>query len=38
VALQRWIIMDALGLLLGSPAPGKVVTHDYGPGTAAAGP
>jgi hypothetical protein len=30
VALQRWIIMDALGLLLAPPAPGDVITRDYG--------
>jgi hypothetical protein len=29
-ALQRWIIMDALALLSGPPAPGEVVTRDYG--------
>lgn len=29
-ALQRWIIMDALGLLAGPPAPGEVITRDYG--------
>lgn len=29
-ALQRWIIMDALGLLTGPPAPGEVITRDYG--------
>jgi hypothetical protein len=29
-ALQRWIVMDALGLLSGPPAPGTVTTRDYG--------
>jgi len=29
-ALQRWIIMDALGLLTAPPAPGEVITRDYG--------
>jgi hypothetical protein len=29
-ALQRWIIMDALGLLLGPASPGEVITRDYG--------
>ena len=28
-ALQKWIIMDALGLLLGPPQPGEVLTRDY---------
>jgi hypothetical protein len=28
-ALQKWIIMDALGLLLGAPQPGEVLTRDY---------
>ncbi len=28
-ALQKWIIMDALGLLLASPQPGDVITRDY---------
>jgi hypothetical protein len=29
VALQKWIIMDALGLLLAAPQPGEVITRDY---------
>lgn len=29
-ALQRWIIMDALALLTGPPAPGEVIMRDYG--------
>jgi hypothetical protein len=28
-ALHKWIIMDALGLLLGPPQPGDVITRDY---------
>ncbi len=28
-ALQKWILMDALGLLVGPPRPGEVVTRDY---------
>ncbi len=28
-ALQKWILMDALGLLTGEPRPGEVVTRDY---------
>jgi hypothetical protein len=28
-SLQKWIIMDALGLLLGPPQPGDVITRDY---------
>ncbi len=28
-ALQKWIIMDALGLLLAQPQPGDVITRDY---------
>lgn len=28
-ALQKWIIMDALGLLLAPPAPGEVVSKSY---------
>ena len=28
-AFQKWIIMDALGLLLGPPQPGEVITRDY---------
>jgi hypothetical protein len=28
-ALQKWIIMDALGLLLAPPQPGEVITRDY---------
>ncbi len=31
-ALQKRIIMDALGLLLADPRPGEVVTRDYGGG------
>ena len=29
VALQKWILMDALGLLLAEPRPGEVVERDY---------
>jgi hypothetical protein len=29
VALQKWIIMDALQLLLSDPRPGEVVVRDY---------
>jgi hypothetical protein len=28
-ALHKWIIMDALGLLLGPPQPGDVIARDY---------
>jgi hypothetical protein len=28
-ALHKWIIMDALGLLLSPPQPGEVVIRDY---------
>jgi hypothetical protein len=28
-ALQKWIIMDALGLLVADPRPGEVVERDY---------
>lgn len=28
-ALQKWILMDALGLLLAPPQPGEVITRDY---------
>jgi hypothetical protein len=28
-ALQKWIIMDALGLLLSPPQPGEVIIRDY---------
>ena len=28
-ALQKWILMDALGLLLAPAAPGEVVTRSY---------
>jgi hypothetical protein len=28
-ALQKWILMDALGLLLAAPQPGEVLTRDY---------
>ena len=28
-ALQKWIIMDALGLLLAQPQPGDVISRDY---------
>ena len=28
-SLQKWIIMDALGLLAGEPRPGQVVERDY---------
>ena len=29
-ALQRRILTDALGLLVGDPAPGKVIEKDFG--------
>lgn len=28
-ALQKWILMDALGLLLAPATPGEVVTRNY---------
>ena len=28
-ALQKWIVMDALGLLRDTPRPGEVVHRDY---------
>ena len=28
-ALQKWILMDALGLLTGEPRPGEVIERDY---------
>jgi hypothetical protein len=28
-SLQKWILMDALGLLVGEPRPGEVVERDY---------
>ena len=28
--LQKWILMDALGLALGPAQPGEVVVRDYG--------
>ena len=28
-ALQKWILMDALGLVLAEPRPGEVVERDY---------
>ncbi len=28
-ALQKWILMDALGLLVAAPRPGEVVERDY---------
>jgi hypothetical protein len=28
-ALQKWILMDALGLLVAEPRPGEVVERDY---------
>ncbi len=28
-ALQKWILMDALGLLAGPARPGEVVERDY---------
>lgn len=28
-ALHKWIIMDALGLLLAPAAPGEVITRNY---------
>jgi len=30
-ALQRRILMDALGLLVSEPRPGEVIERDYGP-------
>jgi hypothetical protein len=29
-ALQKWILMDALGLLMGPARPGEVVEKDFG--------
>ncbi len=29
VALQKWILMDALGLLTADPRPGEIVMMDY---------
>jgi hypothetical protein len=29
VSLQKWILMDALGLLVGEPRPGEIVERDY---------
>lgn len=31
-ALQKRIVMDALGLLLAEPRPGEVIMRDYGGG------
>jgi hypothetical protein len=28
-SLQKWIIMDALGLLLAAPQPGDIILRDY---------
>jgi len=28
-ALQKWILMDALGLLLAPAAPGEVISRNY---------
>ena len=28
-ALQKWILMDALGLLVADPRPGEVIERDY---------
>ena len=28
-ALQKWIILDALGLLSADPRPGEVIARDY---------
>jgi hypothetical protein len=28
-ALHKWILMDALGLLVSDPSPGRVVERDY---------
>ena len=28
-ALQKWILTDALGLLVGDPHPGEVIERDY---------
>jgi hypothetical protein len=27
--LQKWILTDALGLLVGEPRPGEVIERDY---------
>ncbi len=32
-SLQKWIIMDALGLLTAPPTPGEVVSRDYTTGS-----
>ncbi len=29
VALQKWILTEALGLLVGQPRPGEVIERDY---------
>jgi hypothetical protein len=29
VALQKWILMDALGLLLAPPRPGEVIEREF---------
>lgn len=29
VALQKWILMDALGLLVGPARPGEVIEKDF---------
>ncbi len=29
-ALQKWILMDALSLLVGEARPGEVIERDYG--------
>jgi hypothetical protein len=28
-SLQKWILMDALGLLIADPRPGEVIHRDY---------
>ncbi len=28
-ALQKWILMDALGLLTAPPQPGEIIERDY---------
>jgi hypothetical protein len=29
IALQKWILMDALGLLLAPPRPGEVIEREF---------
>lgn len=28
-SLHKWILMDALGLLLAAPQPGEIISRDY---------